>query len=139
MTDTPEVRPPLEPVAIADVVAESLDRFVVQLSAGTFRVDVSVPPTLPQVLGDRTGLASMLDNLVDNVIRHSRGERALAIGASVSGRFVVLEVGDRAGDSAGRGPARHQEVLSRPAGRPGSALASGWPLPRASSTTTAGR
>ena len=97
VTDTPEVRPPLEPVVLADVVAESLDRFAVQLSAGTFRVDVSVPPTLPPVLGDRTGLALMLDNLVDNVIRHSRGERALAIGASVSGRFVVLEVGDRGG------------------------------------------
>jgi signal transduction histidine kinase len=97
VTDTPEVRPPLEPVVLADVVAESLDRFAVQLSGGTFRVDVSLPPTLPPVLGDRTGLALMLDNLVDNVIRHSRGERALAIGASVSGRFVVLEVGDRGG------------------------------------------
>ena len=54
-------------------------------------------PTLPPVLGDRTGLALMLDNLVDNVIRHSRGEHALAITASVAGRFVVLDVSDRGG------------------------------------------
>jgi two-component system phosphate regulon sensor histidine kinase PhoR len=97
VTDTPEVRPPLEPVALADVVAESLDRFAVQLAGGAFGVEVSMPSGLPPVLGDRTGLALMLDNLVDNVIRHSRGEHALAIGASVSGRFVVLEVGDRGG------------------------------------------
>ena len=59
---------------------------------------MSVPPTLPPVLGDRTGLALMLDNLVDNAIRHSRGRtRRWGSGASVSGRFVVLEVSDRGG------------------------------------------
>lgn len=97
VTDTPEVRPPLEPVALADVVAESLDRFAVQLAGGAFRVDVSMPPGLPPVLGDRTGLALMLDNLVDNVIRHSRGEHTLAIRASADGRSVVLEIADRGG------------------------------------------
>jgi signal transduction histidine kinase len=97
VTDTPEVRPPLEPVALADVVAASVDRFAVQLAGGAFRVDVSMPAALPPVLGDRTGLALMLDNLVDNVIRHSRGEHMLAIRASVAGRFVVLEISDRGG------------------------------------------
>jgi signal transduction histidine kinase len=97
VTDTPEVRPPLEPVVLGDVIAESLERFGVQLSGGGFRVDVSVPPDLASVLGDRTGLALMLDNLIDNVIRHSRGERALAITASDSGRLVLLEVADRGG------------------------------------------
>ena len=97
VTDTPDVRPSLEPVVLSDVVAESLDRFAVQLAAGAFRVDVAMPATLPPVLGDRTGLALMLDNLVDNVIRHSRGEHALAITASVAGRFVVLDVSDRGG------------------------------------------
>ena len=97
VTDTPDVRPPLEPVALADVVAETLDRFAVQLAGGGFQRDVSVAPTLPLVLGDRIGLALMLDNLVDNAIRHSRGEHWLGIRASVSGRFVVLEVSDRGG------------------------------------------
>ena len=97
VTDTPEVRPPVEAVVLADVVAEALDRFAVQLAAGAFRVDVAVAPTLPPVQGDRTGLALMLDNLVDNVIRHSRGEHWMAIRAKDEGRIVVLEVSDRGG------------------------------------------
>ena len=97
VTDTPAVRPPLEPVALADVVAESLDRFAVQLTAGAFRVEVAVPPALPLVQGDRTGLALMLDNLVDNAIRHSRGEHWIAFTARAEGRGVALEVSDRGG------------------------------------------
>jgi signal transduction histidine kinase len=96
VTDTPEVRPPLEAVVLADVVAESLDRFAVQLAAGAFRVEVAVAPT-PPVQGDRTGLALMLDNLVDNAIRHSRGEHRIAVRAKDEGRIVVLEVSDRGG------------------------------------------
>ena len=97
VTDTPEVRPPLEAVVLADVVAESLDRFAVQLAAGAFRVEVAVAPTLPPVQGDRTGLALMLDNLVDNAIRHSRGAHHIMIRARAEGRAVVLEVSDRGG------------------------------------------
>jgi len=97
VTDTPEVRPPLEAVVLADVVAESLDRFAVQLAAGAFRVEVAVAPTLPPVQGDPTGLALMLDNLVDNAIRHSRGEHWMAVRAKDEGRIVVLEVSDRGG------------------------------------------
>jgi signal transduction histidine kinase len=97
VTDTPEVRPPLEPVVLGDVIAESVERFGVQLSGAGFRVQVSVPQDLAPVLGDRTGLALMLDNLIDNVIRHSRGEHVLAITASSSGRLVELEVADRGG------------------------------------------
>ena len=97
VTDTPDVRLSLEPVALADVVAESLDRFTVQLAGGAFHVDVSVPPTLPPVLGDRTALALMLDNLIDNVIRHSRGKHSLAIRATGAGRFVSLDISDQGG------------------------------------------
>ncbi len=96
-TDAPERRPPLEPVVLAVVVAETLDRFSVQLAGGPYQVDVAVPRTLPPVLGDRTGLALVLDNLVDNAIRHSRGERCLSLKARAAGRTVVLEVVDRGG------------------------------------------
>ena len=97
VTDTPDVRPPPEAVALSDVVAESLDRFAVQLAAGAFRVDVAVASTLPPVQGDARGLALMLDNLVDNAIRHSRGEHWLAVRARNEGRVVMLEVSDGGG------------------------------------------
>lgn len=96
-TDAPETRPPLEPVRLRDVVAETVDRFSVQLAGGSSRVDVAVPDTLPPVLGDRTGLALVLDNLVDNAVRHSRRERSVSIRARAAGRSVVLEVADRGG------------------------------------------
>jgi signal transduction histidine kinase len=97
VTDTPEARPPMEPVVLAEVVAQSLDRFAVQLDKAAFRVDVDMEPTLPPLQGDRTGLALMLDNLVDNAIRHSRGAHHIMIRARAEGRAVVLEVSDRGG------------------------------------------
>jgi signal transduction histidine kinase len=39
----------------------------------------------------------MLDNLVDNAIRHSRGEHWITIRGKEEGRAVVLEVSDRGG------------------------------------------
>ena len=87
----------MEPVVLAEIVAQSLDRFAVQLDKAAFRVDVDMEPTLPPVQGDRTALALMLDNLVDNAIRHSRGAHQMTIRARAEGRAVVLEVCDRGG------------------------------------------
>jgi signal transduction histidine kinase len=79
------------------VVAQSLDRFAVQLDKRNFASMSDMEPTLPPLQGDRTGLALMLDNLVDNAIRHSRGAHHIMIRARAEGRAVVLEVSDRGG------------------------------------------
>jgi signal transduction histidine kinase len=60
-------------------------------------VDVSVPEALPLVPGDPGALELMLDNIVDNAIRHSRNEHRLSIHARADERTVFLEVSDSGG------------------------------------------
>ena len=97
LTESVEVKHPIEPVALADVVTDTLERFSVQLAGGEFQVDVSVPGTLPLVAGDPSAIALLLDNLVDNAIRHSRKEHLLAIRARADARTVFLEIADGGG------------------------------------------
>jgi signal transduction histidine kinase len=97
LTDSVEVKHPIEPVALADVVADTIERFSVQLTGGDFQVEVSVPGTLPLVSGDPGAIALMLDNLVDNAIRHSRNQHRLSIRAKADARTVFLEVADGGG------------------------------------------
>jgi signal transduction histidine kinase len=97
LTDSTDVRQPVEPVVIADLVTGALGRFSVQLDALGFHVDVSMPETLPLIPGDPGALELMLDNIVDNAIRHSRSERRLAIRATSGERTVFLEVSDSGG------------------------------------------
>jgi signal transduction histidine kinase len=97
LTDSVDVKHPVEPVVLADVVTDTLDRFSVQLTGGEFHVDVSLPRTLPLVSGDPSAIALLLDNLVDNAIRHSRKEHLLTIRAMAQGSTVLLEVADGGG------------------------------------------
>lgn len=97
LTDSTDVRQPAEPVVIADLVTGALGRFSVQLDALGFHVDVSVPEALPLVPGDPGALELMLDNIVDNAIRHSRNEHRLSIHARADERTVFLEVSDSGG------------------------------------------
>jgi signal transduction histidine kinase len=92
-----EVPQPAEPVALADLLTGTLERFSVQLAALGFQVDLSVPEMLPLVLGDPGALELMLDNIVDNAIRHSRNEHRLAIHAQAGKGTVLLEVSDCGG------------------------------------------
>jgi signal transduction histidine kinase len=97
LTDSAEAKPPIDRVVLADVVAATIERFSVQLTSGDFRVDVSVPATLPLLSGDPSAIALLLDNLVDNAIRHSRREHVLTVRATAEARNVVLEVADGGG------------------------------------------
>jgi signal transduction histidine kinase len=96
LTDS-DIRQPVERVVLAELVAETLGRFSVPLAALGFQVEVSVPQTLPLVLGDPGALELMLDNIVDNAIRHSRNEHRLAIRATAGNGTVCLEVRDSGG------------------------------------------
>jgi signal transduction histidine kinase len=97
LTDSEEVQHLKEPVVLAEVVGETIERFSVQLSSGEFEVNVSLPDDLPLVWGDSSAIALMLDNLIDNAIRHSRTEHRLAISARSEASEVRLDVTDRGG------------------------------------------
>jgi len=97
VTESVEIRQPLEPVALGDIVTQTLERFSIQLAGDGFQVDASVPETLPLILGDPTALSLMLENIIDNAVRHSRKERRLMIRGTADGRSVQLEISDGGG------------------------------------------
>jgi signal transduction histidine kinase len=94
------VRPHPEPVALGVLINESLHRFRPQLVEREFTVHSDISADLPPIQGDRATLELMLDNLIDNVIRHSRKARQISLTAFKRDHHVVLEVADRGGGIA---------------------------------------
>jgi signal transduction histidine kinase len=87
VTDVTEVYSfqPLEP---AELVAAALRGFPDLKSSST--VEIDVPRSLPTIRADRTSVVLTLDNLIDNALRYSYGERWLAIrGRAHDGRVAI--------------------------------------------------
>jgi signal transduction histidine kinase len=98
ITDATVVDRHLEWIRPHDLIYQALQRFAVHIEDGHFAVVVDAPATGPLILGDVSALRLMLENLIDNVIRHARRERAFTIRAHVSdARQLTLEVEDRGG------------------------------------------
>jgi signal transduction histidine kinase len=95
VTDVTEVYA-FEPLAPSELVDDALREFRFQLAERQFAVDVDVPVDLPPVLADRTALCLAIDNLIDNAIRHSGGERRwIGISARAEQSQVRIAVRDR--------------------------------------------
>jgi signal transduction histidine kinase len=86
-----------ETVTVRELVEEVLEHFRLLLADGGFDVVVDVPDDLPPVRGDAGALTLLLDNLVDNAIRHSRTVHHLAIRARTHDAMVLIDVEDRGG------------------------------------------
>lgn len=84
-----------EPLDVEELVSGVLRGFKHQLHRGGFRVTVDVPPDLPKILADRAAMELLLDNLIDNAIRHSRITKELRIEAVARGTGVALAISDR--------------------------------------------
>ncbi|MGA2715783.1 MAG: HAMP domain-containing sensor histidine kinase [Bryobacteraceae bacterium] len=83
-----------ESVDLIEVVEEVLGRFQVQLKERGFELRVDIPASLPRVHADRAAILLVLDNLLDNAIRYSKGGRRLRLSASTSGDRVSLRIAD---------------------------------------------
>jgi two-component system phosphate regulon sensor histidine kinase PhoR len=85
-----------EPIALVNAVEDGLQTFRPQLTEAGFDVHVDLPQDLPAVRADRTAIALVLDNLIDNAMRYSGSSRWLEIRAAPRpDRLVLLEVCDR--------------------------------------------
>ena len=91
---TPQEAYRFESLSLAEVIHGVGREFDRQFQQGDVEVEVDVPTTLPQVWGDRTALALVVGNLVDNAIRYSLDPRWLRISASASDTVVSLLVSD---------------------------------------------
>jgi two-component system phosphate regulon sensor histidine kinase PhoR len=84
-----------EPLDVEELVSSVLKGFKHQLHRGGFRMTVDVPPDLPRILADRAAMELLLDNLIDNAIRHSRITKELRIEAVARADGVALTIADR--------------------------------------------
>lgn len=101
LTDISAPQQPTDALSIHSLVEGTLQRFEVQLTQGGFTVHVDIPDTVPPVRGDGSALALMLDNLIDNVIRHSRTGKDVRVRVEARGSTaIVLDVIDTGGGIA---------------------------------------
>jgi signal transduction histidine kinase len=83
------------PTAVEPLVREALDAFAYPLAQQGFKVEVTVAPDLPEVAMDPDAVGQALANLVDNAIKYSADDRALAVDARAEGGELVVSVADR--------------------------------------------
>jgi two-component system sensor histidine kinase KdpD len=79
-----------EPVGLEDVVPVALD--TIGPAAG--RVELDLPPSLPEVLADPALLERIVANVTANALRYSPSERPPRLSASMHGERVELRVVD---------------------------------------------
>jgi signal transduction histidine kinase len=91
LTDVADVYS-FEPLDIDDLVEASLSRFNPQIQSRC-SISVDIPDDVPSIQADRAAMELMLDNLIDNAIRHSRA-RHIRIGVDQRAQEVVLIIAD---------------------------------------------
>jgi two-component system phosphate regulon sensor histidine kinase PhoR len=83
-----------EPLDVAELVEDSLERFHPQLAELGFDVQVRLPVDLPRIQADRAMMEHVLDNLVDNAIKYGDSGRALMVRGEAREGRVVIELAD---------------------------------------------
>lgn len=91
-----ELQPMLadEAVDLSELVEDVLEPFRPRLHELGFRLGVDLDPELPHVTGDRTALAQVFSNLIDNAIKYSPEHKSLDIEARVDGARVRVTISD---------------------------------------------
>jgi len=99
-------------VALAPLIEHIADTLELRAAERDMRLAVSLPQSLPEVLGDADELAQVFQNLVDNAIKYGRPHTEVTIDAGIEHRdaagFVRVAVADR-GDGI---PAEHLPRLT---------------------------
>jgi len=83
-----------EPVSIADVVDESLERLASPLAAGGFELDCDIGLDLPLVEADKAALVLVFTNILDNAIRYSNSCRSIRIHSRTTADLLSVTVSD---------------------------------------------
>ena len=84
-----------ERLSVDELLEASLRGFRTQIAEQGVEIEMEIPLALPEVRADRTAMALVLDNLIDNAIRYSREGRLIRFHAQCLDGSVQLEVADR--------------------------------------------
>jgi signal transduction histidine kinase len=83
-----------EPVDIADLVHEAVDRFRPQLERLEFAVQLEVPPEPILISADHTMIVHVIDSLLDNAAKHAASGKWLRVVVAYRGRMAHVEIAD---------------------------------------------
>src|SRR5262249_30714281 len=100
----------MAPTAIEPLIRSVLEAFDYPLAQHGFKVDVDVAPNLPDVPADADAIGQALANLVDNAIKYSGDERALAVSVRVVDGRLAVTVADR---GLGIPPHEHAKIFEQ--------------------------
>ena len=84
----------LVPVSVEPLVRDTVESFAYVLARQGFKVDVAIPPGLPEVPMDADAVGQALGNLIDNAIKYSETRKVLTVEARLEDEGLALTVGD---------------------------------------------
>jgi len=81
-------------MAAAELVDEAVRNFEARISGNGIKVQLEMSADLPFVCVDQRAMVLALDNLIDNAIRHVRGDGHISIATSCVDSVVSIAVQD---------------------------------------------
>lgn len=81
--------------SLTDIYSTISDDMALRASAQNRILSVIIPPELPTIAADSSGIGEVLGNLIDNAIKYSNEGGAITVSAEAKGDFVEITVADR--------------------------------------------
>lgn len=89
-----EAKPQLEPISATRLIGTAAEALRPQVEAKELRLEIDIPPDLPQVMADRTQVERVIDNLVGNAMRYTSRGGEIQIHVSQHDHSVAVSVAD---------------------------------------------
>lgn len=77
------------------IVASAVKVFETGVAEDGYRVNLTLPPSLPDVRADKDAIMEVLMNLLDNAVKYSPDRKEIDVSVFQKGQMVVAEVLDR--------------------------------------------
>src|ERR1051326_1223335 len=85
----------LSPLDLRDVVHAAMDTFRLRLEDAGFHYELSLPDSVPMVLGDGQALQHCVLNLLDNAVKYSRDQKEVRVAVAPRDGMLTRAVADR--------------------------------------------
>jgi len=92
--DARDVRPSIEPVSLGDLAQDVVQKYRLAAQRKGVRLDLVGARELPFVTADIGLIERVLENLIDNAIRHTPAPGGISVGTRVQGHTVTVRVSD---------------------------------------------
>jgi signal transduction histidine kinase len=96
-----EVRIALEPFPLCELVQDIIQKFTLVAQEKGLELRAILKPDVPFVVGDISLIERLLDNLLENAIRHTPAGGRIEVAVTGAGSTVGLQISDTGGGIAG--------------------------------------